>query len=76
MVTLEEYEKMKESELVKKFEEVFPKMIEKKQAIWIVPIVNHFPNVIRRLEQKWELEFIYDEETGSERIFMKPLFEK
>jgi hypothetical protein len=76
VATTKEYFKTKEDELVVKFEKEFPKMIEKGQCIWIEPIVKHMPKVINRLQEKWEIEFKYDEETGADIIFMCPKFKK
>ena len=54
----------------------FPMMIEKKQILWIVPIYNGFPNIIKKIQENYEVEFIYDDETGSEVWFLKPLRKK
>jgi hypothetical protein len=56
--------------------EEFPSMIEKKQSIYIQPIYNHMPNLIKKVQDVYEVEFIYDIETGTEVWFLKPLRKK
>ena len=72
---MKEFDKQREDKLIKAFDKQFPKMIAKGQCIYVEPIVKHLPNTINRLQEKWEVEFKYDE-TGSEIRFMCPKYKK
>ncbi len=70
---LKEIEKEQENKLLNTLEKLFPEMIEKKQCIYIEPIVKHFPKIINKLQERWEVEFKYDE-SGTEIHFLCPRY--
>ena len=61
---MENYFKEQENKLIEKFNEEFPKMIEKKQCIYVAPIFEHMPEVLKKLEEIWEIEYKYEENTN------------
>lgn len=63
------------NKLIKKFEEKFPEMIKKKQCVYVESLAKFLPNLIKELENKWEIKYKYDE-SGENIIFMCPISKK
>lgn len=54
--------------------EKFPSMIVNKEVMWIKPISDFIPNIIKKLQELYELELILDD--NSNITFLKPLYKK
>lgn len=60
-------------EMYKLIVKEFPGMIEKNEILYIEPVYRLFPEVIKKIQENWEVEFIYDKETATEVHSIKPL---